>query len=215
MDSADDGATAGIYATTAAPLIAQDPKLLSELADSVVVLAVARVDGFFNDMVSLGTRHREQAVRKHFRKQGYERARSCDLPTLIKLVRSRVSFENGGKRLDDLFQLIFRCSVWPSAGVRDVVLDLALLRNLIVHNGGQDWSQDGVMPATYAAQFGGADVLSAETLWRIRSLLCRPLQGIDVRTEKAMLCVVDQLRYLERSGLSETRVGPTAETKAE
>ena len=43
------------YATVAAPLVAQDPKLLPELADSVVVLVVARLDGFFQDMVSLGT----------------------------------------------------------------------------------------------------------------------------------------------------------------
>jgi hypothetical protein len=60
-----------------------------------------------------------------------------------------------------VFRLILRCSVWPSNEVRDVVLDLALLRNLIVHNSRQDWSQDGVMPAAYAAQFRGADVLSA------------------------------------------------------
>ena len=50
------------YATTAAPAVAQDPRLLPELADSVVVLVVARLDGFFNDLVSLGTRYQERTV---------------------------------------------------------------------------------------------------------------------------------------------------------
>jgi hypothetical protein len=184
------------YATTVAPLVAQDPKLLPELADSVVVLVVARIDGFFSDMVSLGTRHRERVVRKHFHKKGHEGARSCDLPTLVKLVRSRISFENGGKRLDNLFRLIFRCSVWPSNEVRDVVLDLALLRNLIVHNSGQDWSQDGVMPAAYAAQFRGADVLSARQYGKFAVYSVDHYKAL-LFVRKATLCVVDQLKYLE------------------
>ena len=78
----------------------------------------------------------------------------------MRLVRRRVSFKDGGKRLDNLFRLLFECSVWPSEEVRDLVLGLALLRNLIVHNSGQDWSQDGVVPARYAPQFRRADVLS-------------------------------------------------------
>lgn len=191
------------YATVAAPVVAQDPKLLPELADSVVVLVVARVDGFFQDMVSLGTRHRELAVRKHFHKQGHERARTCDLPTLVKLVRSRVSFEGGGKRLDNLFRLIFRCSVWPSDDVRDVVLDLALLRNLIVHNSGRDWSQDGVTPAAYAAQFRGADVLSTRRYGEFAVYSVDHYKAL-LFVRKATLGVVDQLKYLEERIVADT-----------
>ena len=191
------------YATVAAPLVAQDPKLLPELADSVVVLVVARMDGFFQDMVSLGTRHRERAVRKHFQKHGIDRARSCELPTLIKLVRSRVSFEGGGKRLDNLFRLIFRCSVWPSDDVRDAVLDLALLRNFIVHNSGQDWSQDGVMPPAYAAQFRSADVLSTRRYGDLAVYSVDHYKAL-LFVRKATLCVVDQLKYLEEHIVRDT-----------
>jgi hypothetical protein len=191
------------YATMAAPLVAQDPKLLPELADSVVVLVVARLDGFFQDMVSLGTRHRERVVRKHFHKHGNERARSCDLPTLIKLVRSRVSFESGGKRLDNLFQVIFQCSVWPSAEVRDVVLDLALLRNFIVHNSGQDWSQEGMTSAAYAAQFRGADVVSTRRYGEFAVYSVDHYKAL-LFVRNATLCVVDQLKYLEERIVRDT-----------
>jgi len=191
------------YGTVAAPVVAQDPKLLPELADSIVVLVVARVDGFFQDMVSLGTRHRERAVRRHFHKQGNERTRSCDLPTLIRLVRSRVSFESGGRRLDNLFRLIFRCSVWPSDQVRDVVLDLALLRNLIVHNSGQDWSQDGVMASGYAVQFRGADVLSNRRYGELTVYSVDHYKAL-LFVRKVTLCVVDQLKYLEEHIVRDT-----------
>lgn len=184
------------YATVVAPSVVDKPDLLPELADSVVVLVVSRLDAFFISLVSLGTRHRERTIRKHFCKHGHEQARNCDLPTLVKLVRRRVSFEDAGKRLDNLFRLIFQCSVWPSDDVRDVVLDLVLLRNLIVHSDGSDWSQDGVVAAAYATQFRRADVLSVRrygefTVYSVdhyRSLLF---------VKDATMNVVEQLKYLE------------------
>src|SRR5688500_15752996 len=54
------------YGSAVAPCLKEDPRLVEELADSIVVLVVSRLDGFFNNLVSLGTRHREQAISKHF-----------------------------------------------------------------------------------------------------------------------------------------------------
>ncbi len=42
------------YATAVTPALKSDIRLLPELADSVVVLAVSRLDAFFIDVVSLG-----------------------------------------------------------------------------------------------------------------------------------------------------------------
>ena len=185
------------YASVVAPSVKEHTHLLPELADSVVVLVVSRLDGFFNDLVSLGTRHREFAVRKHFEKHGHTQARACDLPTLVKIVRRRVSFEDGGKRLDKLFRLIFRCSVWPSDEVRDVVLDLVLLRNLIVHNSGQDWSHDGVVSAAYALQFRRADVLSVRRYGEFAVYSVDHYKAL-LFVRDATLGVVEQLKYLEQ-----------------
>jgi len=184
------------YASAVAPHLKDQPDLVAELSDSVVVVVVARLDAFFVDVVSLGTRHRERTSRRHFAKCGEPSARSCDLRTVVKLVSRCVSFEDGGKRLDNLFKLMFLCSVWPSAQVRDSILDLVLLRNLIVHSAGNDWSQDGVTPAAYAPQFRKADVLDVRRYGdlavyevdRFRALLF---------VKEAALAVVEQLRYLE------------------
>ena len=185
------------YASAVAPRVKDNPQLLPELADSVVVLVMARLDGFFNDLVSLGTRYRERSIRQRLQRDGHEQARTCDLPALVQLVRRRVSFEDGGKRLDNLFRLVFQCSVWPSEEVRDVVLDLALLRNLIVHNSGQDWSQEGVVSARYAAQFRRADVLSVRQYKEFSAYTVDHYKAL-LFVKDATLGVVEQLKYLEQ-----------------
>jgi hypothetical protein len=185
------------YATTAAPVIKDNARLLPELADSVVVLAVSRLDSFFIDVVSLGTRHREWTIRKHLVKHGQKSAQSCDMPALVKMVRRKVSFEDGGRRLDNLFQLIFQCSVWPNDVVRDFVLDLVLLRNFIVHSSGQDWSHDGVVSADYAMQFRRVDLLSVRRYGTYTVYSVDPPRAL-LFVRDATLGIVEQLKYLEQ-----------------
>src|SRR3972149_6435310 len=74
------------YATTAAPLVAHDPKLLPELADSVVVLVVAPPRGVFHGLVRPGPAARGACCKEPPPQHGHVPARSCDLPTLVKLV---------------------------------------------------------------------------------------------------------------------------------
>ena len=184
------------YASAATKALKDDPPLLEELRDSVIVLVVTRLEAFFNALLSLGTRHQELAVRKHFQENGHEQARTCDLPALVQLVRRRVSFEKGGRRLDNVCRLIFRSSVWPSDAVRDVVLDLVLLRNLIVHHDGQDWSQEGVKTATYATQFRCADVLNVRRYGDF-SIFSVDNDKALLFVKEAVLSVVEQLKYLD------------------
>lgn len=184
------------YASAAAPAVKDDIRLITELSDSVVVLVVSRLDSFFIDVVSLGTRHRQRTLRDHFVKHGHPDARSCDLPTLVNLVRRRVSFERDGNRLDNLFKLLFNCSVWPSVAARELVLDLVLLRNLIVHGSGQDWSHDGVVSAAYATQFRRADVLDARRHGPFTVYSVDPYRAL-LFVREAMSGVLEQLQYLE------------------
>lgn len=185
------------FASAATPVVNADLRFLPELADSVVVLSVARLDGFFSDVVSLGTRHCQSRLRRHFDKHGHKNARTCNLPTLVKLARRRVSFEEGGKRLDNLFHLMFQCSVWPSEEARDLVLDLVLLRNFMVHSRGQDWSHDGVVPPDYASQFRRADVLDVRRYGELAVYSVDPLRALKF-VQTATMAIIEQLKYLEQ-----------------
>jgi hypothetical protein len=195
------------YAVKVAALVRENPQHVSELAESLVALVVARLDAFLTSVVSVGTRHREQEIRRHFAKHGHENARTCDLPTLVKLVRRRVSFEDGAKRLDNLFNLLFQCSLWPSETVRDLVLDLVLLRNFMIHSDGQDWSQDGVSPPAYASQFRRADVLTIRRYGDFVTYSVDHYMAL-LFARDAGEAIVQQAKYLEQhlSVSHETRV---------
>ena len=186
------------YAIEATRILKDKPEFRVELRDSVIVLVVTRLEAFFNSLVSLGTRHREFAVRANLRKNGQEQARTCDLPALVQLVRARVSFEKGGRRLDNVCRLIFCTSVWPSDAVRDLVLDLVLLRNLIVHSDGSDWSQEDVRHATYATQFRCAEVLDVRRYGDFTVYSVDDYKAL-LFIKEAVLGVVEQLKYLEQS----------------
>jgi hypothetical protein len=185
------------YALSVIPTIREHPKYTPELAESLVLLLAVRLEAFFVQVVSLGTRHREQAVRRHFAKNGLMEARTSTLPALVTMVRRRVSFEKKGKRLDGLFRLIFRRSVWASPEVRDVILDLVLLRNFIVHGDGADWSQQDAVLAAYATQFRVADVLTVKKYGEFAVYRIDHYKAL-VFVKGATLALVDQLKYLEQ-----------------
>ncbi len=109
-----------------------------------------------------------------------------------------MSFQKGGNRLDGVFRLVFRRTVWASPEVRDVLLDLVLLRNFIVHSDTADWSQQDSVLATDGTQFRVADVLATKkygefTVYRVdhyKALLF---------IKEAVLALVEQFKYLEAS----------------
>jgi hypothetical protein len=189
------------HANAVTPIVRQKSDLAPELADALIL--VVRLEAFFNAVVSLGTRHREQTVRRELVKRGLKHARNCSLPELVKLIRSKISFENNGAKLDELFQLMFGCSVWPSNDVRDVVLDLVLLRNMIVHNSGEDFSQDGVAMASYARQFRRADVLQISDYGGLAVYRVDPYKMLTLMRDAA-LSIVALATYLEVKLIKDT-----------
>ena len=163
---------------------------------SVIVLAVSRLDGFFQNLVSLGTRYREGAVRKHLAMRGDREATTCDLPALVKKTRRLVSFRKRAARLENIFGIIFGCSPWPTEDIRDTVLDLVLLRNLVVHASGEDWSEDGHVTAEYAPQFRCAEVLTVRRYGTYAVYSVDDYEALQF-FQGAIQCVIQQMQYLE------------------
>jgi hypothetical protein len=184
------------FSNAAAPTVVSDKKLVAQLRDSVIVLAVARLDGFFQAVVSLATRHRESDLRALLVQEGHPQAGSCSLPVLVKLVRRKVSFEKEARRLDGVFHFLFGCSVWPNDEVRELVLDLVLLRNLIVHSDGHDWSEDGVHEAAYASQFRRAVVLDERRDGEFVTYSVNSMKAL-LFFRTATVAIGDQLQYLK------------------
>lgn len=183
------------FARLVVPIVQENPKYAQELSDSLVVLVVVRLEAFYTNLLSHGARHREGAVRKHLVKNGYPDAKACILPQLVRLVRSQVSFKKEGAKIDRLCRLMFQQPLWVSADVRDVILDLVLLRNLVVHNAGGEWSQDEVIEATYGTQFRTCEVLTVKRYGEFVVYNVDYFKSLQFM-QKAVLSIVEELRYL-------------------
>jgi hypothetical protein len=121
-----------------------------------VVLTVAIFEEFLKSVLSFSCHKREAALRGHFAALGNpaERATAatCDRPTLVRMVRRRVSFRQDAQQLRRVFDVAFGFSPWPSPDAATLILDLVRLRQVIVHEGGR-------LSAESAAQFATAGVI--------------------------------------------------------
>jgi len=191
------------YGNAVAPVVHGNPKMVAELRDAMIVLLVARLDWFYQSLLSLAVRHREADIRALLVNDRKPEAASCSMPALVRLIRRKVKFKDDARVLDNTCRRIFGCSVWPNDQVRDVVLDLVHLRNMIVHVDGHDWSQDGVHQADLAGQFRGADVLDGTRYGQFVTYSVNSMKAM-VFMRAATVAIVEQVQYLRARIVDDT-----------
>jgi hypothetical protein len=108
--------------------------------ESAVLLMVAWHEDFLGSLVATATRSKEPEFRAHLAAAGRQDektlATTCDLRTLLSLARRRISFRKRGKSIEAIFSQLLGFPAWPSETVRNRLVDLNLIRQLIVHSGG-------------------------------------------------------------------------------
>lgn len=191
------GAAAYIEAVT--PYVVQNPASLRVLVDGSIVLAIAYLEDFLGSILGLASHHRQAALRRFFGKHGStdERARAatCDLPALIGMARRRLSFKKQGAPIERIFSVLFGCSPWPSDGVRDVVLDLVLIRHMIVHAGG---AEAGIgRTRQYAAQLRRTEVLTVRAYGEYSTYHVDPWKALLLYRD-AMVALESLLHHLRK-----------------
>jgi hypothetical protein len=196
----------GEYTKAVLPQIVAKPALLRVFIDGTIVLSVAHFEDFMRGLVGAGTRYREAALRKHFTTHGNDsekaQAPDCDIFELVRMAKRRVSFKERFARTEKIFNLMFGCSAWPSESARDVIFDLVLVRNMIVHQGSADLRIGGDGTAQYAEQLHRTDVFKVTsygefTIYRIEPLKALVFYG-DAAT--ALQAQIEHLReHLVRS----------------
>jgi hypothetical protein len=82
----------------------------------------------------------ESVVRDYLKESGNpeekRQAIACDTGTISRFARRRVSFADRGKRLEQVFDLLFGISPWLNGEAEVLIRDLVGARNVIVHAGG-------------------------------------------------------------------------------
>ena len=150
------------YVGDVQPYIVKNPKALRVLIHGTIVLSVGYLEDFLRSLVGSAARDREAALRTYMTERTTDaaekrRVKSYDLRELVRRAKSTLSLSKGeGTSVSKMFDALFGCSAWPSDAVRDGILDLVTVRNMIVHQGEAEVGDRGV--AAYADQFRRADL---------------------------------------------------------
>jgi len=156
------------------PGITQQPTALPVFVQSCVVLTTAQYSEFLRALVGTAAGHREAQLRKHLVKTAPRdrrlQVKHLDRVALAREAKNRLSFKDGARRIAALFIAIFGCPPWPPEEVRDLLSDLVVIRNMIVHEGDAEVGIGHI--GHYAAQLRKAEVFKVSGYgdWNINHL---------------------------------------------
>jgi hypothetical protein len=150
-------------------------------AEGIIVLAIAHLEDFLQGVVGMAARPREKALRRFLAKDGTPEYRAklkeCAIPELVKLAKKRITFKQG-KGIEALYRAVFGCSPWPpDDDTREVLMDLARVRHVIVHNGSADVGIEDVGP--YVSQLRlAADVFNVRTYGEFTTYTLKAIEAL-------------------------------------
>ena len=162
------------YLDAVIPLVAANPSLVRIITESNFALAQAYYAYFLRSLLASGARWRQKELKKHLCKnatrEDQARIRTADLPSLIHEIKRRFSFSRHARSIDGMFRAVFGFAAWPSEDLRERILDLVRVRNLMIHESGVDLGLG--KPGVAAAQLRKKEVLETTsygeyTIYRI------------------------------------------------
>jgi hypothetical protein len=190
------------YCAAVIPFVLSQPTSEREKArysftESAVVLAIAYLEDFLRSLVGMAARSREKSLRKHLLQGASDSQRrlilQSDIYQLSKRARDRITFKQGA-RIDAVFDALFGCSAWPSTEAKDMIMSLALVRQLVVHMGSADVGIGA--EGSYAQRLRDQGIFRTTTYgdWSVHTLAPEPTL---VLFNKTMGALVEQFVYLK------------------
>lgn len=181
------------YMRSVIPYLAQNRTGIDIFADSVFVLMFAWHEQFLKSLVSSAIRYRQTQAREYLSKSGKpadaQRALDCDFPTLMSIGRGRVSFRKGAAPVERLITALFGFSVWPNDDVRNHIIDLNVLRQLIVHHSGSNvgdsyWDQVSDKSILKTKQYGDRPpIRSINYEYCVMEFMLRAFEALDQQSK--------------------------------
>jgi len=128
--------------TVQEPLLKTKDKTIIQFAfESLAVRIIGFLEEYLWCLVTIATVHQEKLVRKYFTEFGnFDVQRQvqshCNLGMLTNFAKSQVSFKEKAKKLKRIFDHLFSFLPFPDKKTENLILDLVLVRNIILHAGG-------------------------------------------------------------------------------
>jgi hypothetical protein len=183
------------YIEAVTPGLILNRRGLPLFVESTIVLIEAWHEDFLASLVAHATCEKEPETRRYLIGQGRREAADCTLESLIAMAVGRIGFKNRGQRMEEIFLELFGFSPWPNDTIRNQIVDLGLLRQIVVHH------SSGVLGDDYWNQLTDKTLLGTNQ--------CRDLPTIRrINHEEGLifirnvtLALIEQFKYL-RSEMS-------------
>lgn len=109
--------------------------------ESIVIRFASSFEEIISCIISQIALPLENKLLSYFKKYGSSEIRgqinkSHNLGILIRCAQSELSFKDNARKMERLFGYLFGFSPFPSADNKDYILDMVLVRNIIIHEGG-------------------------------------------------------------------------------
>lgn len=115
-------------------------ELIQLANESLIVRIFSSLEEYLKCLVFLATCLKEKSVREFFANCGNDsikrQVKKCDLGTLGRFAKKEISFKDKTKKTKRIFNFLFGFSPFSNRENENFILDLNLVRNIIVHNGG-------------------------------------------------------------------------------
>lgn len=109
--------------------------------ESILIRIPSFLEEFFGCIILIATGRKEKLMREYFLVNGSDKAKQdikkgCNLGTLVKHAKSEISFKDEAKKIERIFNHLYSISPFPDKTTKDIILDMVLVRNIIIHEGG-------------------------------------------------------------------------------
>jgi hypothetical protein len=109
--------------------------------ESIIIRRASNFEELLKCLIMIASIREETKTIEYFKINGNEETkaniqRGCDLGTLSAYAQAELSFKDDAKKLERIFQHLFGFSPFPNQEAKDYVLDMNLIRNIVVHEGG-------------------------------------------------------------------------------
>ena len=133
----------GKYVSITIPIVEKlkDEDIMQFALEYILLRIVSFIEEFLGCIILIGGCWQEALLRSYFLDFGSDKAKTdvqggCNLGSLIHYAKSEISFKNNAKKIERIFRHLFGLSPFPDQKTKDIILDMVLVRNIIIHEGG-------------------------------------------------------------------------------
>jgi len=133
----------GKYVSITIPIVEKlkDKDIMQFALEYILIRIISFIEEFLGCIILIGGCWQEALLRSYFLTHGSDKVKTdvqggCNLGSLIHYAKSEISFKENAKKIERIFQHLFGLSPFPDQKTKDIILDMILVRNVIIHEGG-------------------------------------------------------------------------------